>query len=344
MAASGINRMVSKNKKIAITAALLLIICIVIVAVQSLVFTVPSRPGEGYADPAAAVRITPSGEIKYPTGNLYPKGNSSKIIECDGNVYRLIGNTTSWVVIEKSNIVFDGGGYAFVGTHGLSLERASNITVKDLTVDTHYLHVVLRSVNYCAIQNVSSAFMIRESHHNTISNCSGKIELEDGDYNTVKNCNMGEIILRRSNNNRYLFNTIWNRGPGLGIWKSSNNLIFGNSFEKFWWWISISDGSTNNKIVANNVWGGQIYQEDKLLEVNNYIYHNNFFNFKWDQSKTNNAANVWSMDNRGNYWANFHTGDANNDGVVDSAYIIDKTNKDEYPLMAPVDIATEPLP
>lgn len=90
--------------------------------------------------------------------------------------------------------------------------------------------------------------------------------------------------------------------------------------------------------------GGQIYQEDKLLEVNNYIYHNNFFNFKWDQSKTTNAANVWSIDNRGNYWANFHTGDANNDGVIDSPYIIDKTNKDEYPLTAPVDIAAEPFP
>lgn len=257
MTANGINRMVSKNKKLVIIAALLLIICITIAAVQSLVFTVPSRPGEGYADPAAAVHITPSGEIKYPTGDLYPQGNSSKIIQRDVNVYRLIGNTTSWVIIEKNNIVFDGGGYAFVGTHGLSLESASNITVKDLTVNTNYLHVLMRSVNYCNIQNVSSVFMIRESHHNTISNCSGKIELEDADYNTIKNCDMGEIILSRSNNNRYLYNTIWTQGPGLGVWKSSNNLIFGNRFEKFWWWISISDGSTNNKIVANNVWEGR---------------------------------------------------------------------------------------
>jgi nitrous oxidase accessory protein NosD len=105
----------------------------------------------------------------------------------------------------------------------------------------------------------------------------------------------------------------------------------------------MTGSSTNNKIVANNVWAGQIYLADKLVGIN-YIYHNNFWNFKWNQTTTTNSANVWSSGNLGNYWANSYSSDANHDGVGDTPYIIDKNNQDKYPLMAPVDIANEPIP
>ncbi len=129
----------------------------------------------------------------------------------------------------------------------------------------------------------------------------------------------------------------------MGFMDSSNNVVFGNSFEKFWWWLSIGGSSTNNKIVANNLWAGQIYTQERLSGTN-YIYHNNFWNFKWDHSKTTNSANVWSSEGRGNYWDNFHGGDFNGDGIVDSPYIIDRTNKDNYPLTQPVNLVAEPLP
>jgi nitrous oxidase accessory protein NosD len=103
----------------------------------------------------------------------------------------------------------------------------------------------------------------------------------------------------------------------------------------------MSGGSTNNKIVANNVWAGQIYQEDKLVGTN-YVYLNNFYNFNLNQSADTNSANIWSSDGRGNCWGYSGT-DMNNDGVGDIPYIIDRTNKDGYPLMAPIDIGSEPL-
>ncbi len=105
----------------------------------------------------------------------------------------------------------------------------------------------------------------------------------------------------------------------------------------------MTDGSTDNKIVANNVWAGQIYTEDKL-DGTNYIYHNNFYNFKWDQSATSNSGNVWSSNGKGNYYGNYYGADAKNDGVGDTPYIIDKTNTDNYPLIAPFNIADESLP
>ena len=195
------------------------------------------------------------------------------------------------------------------------------------------------------VQNVSSnyEFILSQSENNLIFNCSGVVRLENSNFNTIKNCATGEISLKQSNGNSLLYNTLWTRGPSLGFWQSSNNLVFGNTFEKFWSWIGMGGGSTNNKIVANNVWAGQIYLVDKL-EGTNYIYHNNFWNFHWNQSATTNSANVWSDNMQGNYWGSPWGSDANHDGIGDSPYIIDRTNRDNYPLMAPVNIADEPIP
>jgi hypothetical protein len=191
-------------------------------------------------------------------------------------------------------------------------------------------------------KNVTSSYLILLSYsdNNLINNCTGDPELENSDCNTIKHCATGEITLSHSNGNSLLYNTIWTQGPSLGLWQSSNNLIFGNNFQKFWWWISMS--GDNNKIIANDVWAGQIYLVD-MLDGTNYIYHNNLYNFRWNQSATTNSANVWSSDGRGNYWGYSGT-DMNHDGIGDYPYVIDKTNTDNYPLMAPVNIAAEPLP
>lgn len=104
----------------------------------------------------------------------------------------------------------------------------------------------------------------------------------------------------------------------------------------------MTGSSSNNKIVGNNVWAGQLYQADELVGTN-YIYHNNFYNFNWNKSATTNSANIWSSDGRGNYWG-YSGSDLNNDGICDTPYTIDRTNTDNYPLMSPVNIATESLP
>jgi nitrous oxidase accessory protein NosD len=297
------------------------------------------RHGEGYQDPATAIHITPSGDIMDPTF-----GSSGSNITRVGNTYVLTANVSNWVIIERSNIVLDGRGFSSLSRHSLALTQVSNVTVKDLTVASRYTStIVLQNVDHSIFQNITAGFRLINSNNNLISNCSTGIDLENSTFNTIKDCISGRISLSKSNGNSILYNSLWTQGPMLGFYDSSNNLVFGNTFEKFWWWIGIGGSSTNNKIVANNVWAGQLYLVDKL-EGTNYIYHNNFYNFHWNQSANTNSANVWSSDGRGNYWANFHTGDANNDGVVDSPYVIDKTNEDDYPLTTPVDISAEPLP
>jgi Nitrous oxidase accessory protein len=104
----------------------------------------------------------------------------------------------------------------------------------------------------------------------------------------------------------------------------------------------MTEGSTDNKIVANNVWAGQLYLADDIVGTN-YIYHNNFYNFKWNQTATGNSANVWSSDGRGNYWGQSGV-DADHDGVIDTPCVIDKNNVDSYPLASPVNVDAERLP
>ncbi len=116
-----------------IVLAVLLIVCVGLVIVQTLTVNSVPHHGEGYADPAYAIHITQSGEIMNDPANF-------SSITRNGNVYTLTCNVTGWIIIEKNNIVLNGNGFSFNGSHGLSLSDVSNVTVKNLNVVTHYLH------------------------------------------------------------------------------------------------------------------------------------------------------------------------------------------------------------
>jgi hypothetical protein len=327
-----------KGKAALVGAVLLVVLALAFAATVFLFSPLSSQPGEGSIDPASGIHINSSGDLTSPLSNL-----SVNIIQHQENTYTLTANTTSMLTIEKSNIILDGNGYALVGSHGLRLTKVTNVTIKDLTIDTHYLHLWLDHAQNCTLLNITSDIFLSNSNYNLISNCSATVELQSSRYNTIKYCNVGGITFDRSNYNSILYSTFWTQGPSLDIWSSSNNLVFGNTFSKFWYWIVMAGSSTNNHIVANNVWAGQLYLVDKLVGTN-YIYHNNFWNFKWNRSATTNSANVWSSSDKGNYWANYGGFDTNHDGVGDTPYVIDTTNQDNYPLMTPVDFSSEPLP
>ncbi len=297
-------------------------------------------PWRRLSDPATAIHINASGDITDSS-----VVSSITNIHRDGNLYTLTGNLTNWVIIEKSNIVLDGMGFSFIGSNGLSLTKVSNVTVKDLHLETHYLRIVLQNTKNCIVQNVTSnfGFDLSGSDNNLISNCTGDVSLENSDGNTVKNCATGEIELSKSNGNSIFYNDISTQGPSLGFQDSSNNLVFGNTFWKFWWWIGMWGDSNHNTIVANDIRAGGLYLVNSLVGTN-YIYHNNFWNFKWNQTATTNSINIWSTNMQGNYWGNYNGSDLNHDGVGDTPYLIDTTNTDNYPLMTPVNLSAELLP
>ncbi len=167
------------------------------------------RHGEGYQDPATAIHITPNGDIVDPTYSSL----DANIIR-DGNIYRLIANVSNWVIIERSNIVVDGRGFSSLSRHSFALTGVSNVTVKDLRVDSMYTPtIVLRNVDYSTFKNITAGFRLVNSNNNLISNCSTGVELENSNFNTIRDSNSGKISLSKSNGNSILHNTLWTQGP-----------------------------------------------------------------------------------------------------------------------------------
>jgi hypothetical protein len=141
--------MLSRKKKAVVAASLLLAICIFLSFSSVFFHSVPSRPGEGYMNPSSGIHITPAGDIIDSAGT---SSNINIIIHRDGNTYTLMGNITSPVTIEKSNVRFDGQGFSFVGSHGLILLGISNVTVKDLNLETHYLQLMRKNAQNNVVQ------------------------------------------------------------------------------------------------------------------------------------------------------------------------------------------------
>jgi len=131
------------------------------------------------------------------------------------------------------------------------------------------------------------------------------------------------IVLEDSNNNQIISNNITgqNKGSGYGIQllNSSSNLIVANSFKDIGLAIK-SVLSKDNSFYYNN-----------FLEMTEY--GNRVAGFIEDDN-----LELWSDGKQGNYWSNYDGVDANNDGIGDTPYIIDKKRQDPHPLMTPYNI------
>ncbi len=156
----------ASNKKLKIAIGIgLFAVSMLVVFAQIFVYVPVSHPGEGYMDPAYAIHITLNGAVTEISIT-----HSSDNIHRNGNIYTLVGNVTNWIIVEKSNIVLNGGGFTLSGNHGISLQNVSNVTVRDLNVRAHYGQTLLQNVKNSVFQNVTSGFRILDSDNNVISN------------------------------------------------------------------------------------------------------------------------------------------------------------------------------
>jgi nitrous oxidase accessory protein NosD len=208
------------------------------------------------------------------------------------------------------------------------------------------------------------------SYTNIIHNFFNKVVAVMGTYNTVST-NLVEnaaIFAGRGSFNTITYNLITgNQEKGsstsIGIHVSDNNdTISGNyiSGNSIFGAIDIAfyhQGNivTDNYVTDNSIGISVSFVDNpagysNVQQINNFIYHNNFIgNTESTRFQNNSNAvypmntgypiNCWDNGSGGNYWSDYNGTDINGDGIGDTPYIIAPNNIDNYPLIAPLNIA-----
>jgi parallel beta-helix repeat protein len=234
--------------------------------------------------------------------SIYIKADGSldpptPLIQRNGDLYTLTGNIrialdNDGIVIERDNVTFDGGGYTVNGTRllsharGICLSRRSNVTVKDVKVDSFYYGICLDNSSNINIFG------------NDVTNNSEGIELCGSSNNSVSGNKMTNndngIVLFYSSNNIIDRNDITDNSGGVLLLKSPHCSIVGNSITE-----NNHDGicfasSSNNSIVENNIAennGNGIHLDsssDNNISGNSITENTESGIVLWDNSNFNN--------------------------------------------------------
>ena len=299
---------------------------------------------------SVSIHIAEDGSITAPTSY-----NQTVPIERNEDRYTLTGDIPLIVIVDRSNVAIDGGGFSVATNfwpgegspgYGLELLGVSNVIVENLKSP---VGLKLEQSTNCTVKNsylVPEVYLYK-SKGNVVSNCTGSLRLSYASNNTLKNCSVHGALdgldIENSDANIFLYNNCTSPGRPIAMGDSSNNVLFGNVFPDAWWWINMWGSCSNNYFVANNVTISQHYNGDSLVGTN-FFYHNNFLRWTWNQTATENSQNIWSQNGRGNFFESYAKVDINNDGIIDVPFTIDINNVDNYPLMVPVNVANEPIP
>jgi hypothetical protein len=275
-----------------------------------------------------------------PNGTITPEmANITK----NDNVYLLTADLDGYVVIEQSNIIFDGQGHKVKGVYGPipvqsgtqgQVDGLTGTTVQNVAVDDGGIifYGYLKSNNIAIVNNTV--------YNGTGIDCSGN-------GNLIAN---NSITKGRGISCAGYYNIISrNNLQGCDQWKNpvpygislygSNNRVFGNTIaETQGYAIDILRPSSRNVIAGNQISGNSIsvhtsYAISQGGAEGNLIYKNNFIGSSvYNEAIVSStvSVNFWDDGKDGNYWSSY-----SGKGV----YVIDQSNVDKHPLSSPVDIS-----
>jgi len=303
-------------------------------------------------------------------GSVYP--SSAPISTVDNVIYTLTDNivgavaeSSSAIVVERSNVIIDGKGKTVQGTgahlsKGISLTSMNNVTIKGTNIKGFFFGISLASSlgncisgNNITVSNFHGIWLYYSSdnsisENNITANNGDGIELYNSSGNNISGNNVGShmygIWLYSSSGNCISRNNIANSWHGIRLeYYSSDNSISGNNITANKYdGINLASSSGNsisgNNITANNDSG--IYLESSS---DNSIYHNNFID-NINQASSYNSLNAWDdgYPSGGNYWNDYVDADERSgpnqdepgkDGIWDHAYVVGWDNEDRYPLV-----------
>jgi len=145
----------------------------------------------------------------------------------------------------------------------------------------------------------------------------------------ISNCTVQRIRVRYAGNGVYLVST-------------TENTIMDNTIElcNCGLYLSNADDNTisNNDIQNNNMYGVQL----SVTSTNN-VFSENDFSSNLVKNAYDLASNIWSYQEKGNYWDDYTGYDNDSNGIGDIPYVIDSNSLDAYPLGDFLSIDQKPL-
>ena len=241
-----------------------------------------------------------------PDGSVDP---ASAPIQQDENTYTFTEDIYASIVIDKENIVIDGGGYTLLGPFNGTQTDLWIIGESDSNQTENSGNQVPWTVGIDLLAN---------THEVTVRNLN------------IKNFTIG-VWLWTANN------TITNNALSenlLGILLSGiDNVITENIFSNnrdaiFFGANQPGDIPTNITLSANSF-------------IDNARHLSGCICVEFDN---NESMHTWDNGDKGNFWSDYTGIDANGDGLGDTPYVIDVLNHDRYPLIQSVALAPTVVP
>lgn len=311
---------------------------------------------QNYTSIQNAVDNATEGDTVYvSTGIYYEKVNLTKSIN-------LIGEDKEKTVICNPGII------VYVSTAEVTIK---NFTITGGEVGIYLHNATNTNILNCKLSYTTKhGIYFRRSSNNTIvyteifSNAEDGIRLDySSSYNTISDSSISEngldgISIFQTSNHNIISDTNISSNGVYGIFiatYSSYNTILNSNISKNQHGIYLSNSShnfiTNSTISSSDYVGVGFHLSSNNCVVNstivdnyagfhlsnstnNLIFHNNIINNTY-QAFDIEGNNSWDNGVEGNYWSDYAGGDANEDGVGDTPYIIDSNSRDNFPLIIP---------
>ncbi len=187
----------------------------------------------------------------HSDGSITPTGVN--ITTSDLKTYTFTGDVNDTIVIQRSNIILEGGGYTLTAAHVLGDQAIyvylqSNVTIRNLRIKSSWIGITLY---YSTLCNITSNMITGNSWHGiSLYSSSSNIIFEN---NITDNSNRG-IYLEYSSYNIIQANEVTGNYRGIELDKiSNNNAVHGNQIT----------GSTNDNVILNQ------YSDHNTVSENN---------------------------------------------------------------------------
>lgn len=246
----------------------------------------------------------------------------------------LIGNNR-----DTTRIVGDQTGTTLLINHG-------NVSITGFTIQSPEISLLIwnrkRGIHLLDVSNcnVSGNNILRNDYHAGIWLYGASGNTITG--NKVEGGDSG-IKLESSSNNIITYNSVLGNREGISLHGSNLNIFHTNFLMNNTYGVVISE-SNSNSFYANNITS---YDHGVLIGkpgdyvthvTNNTFHHNNFVNnaVNFGTYLVVVGVNYFDDGKEGNYYSDYRGEDNNGDGIGDTAWIMDSSNTDHYPLMKPV--------